>query len=451
MNKTQTPGSTSPEIISHGQIKTQNSNSQKGYLQNNNQNTIHVSICSKVFNFLICKKKPNSSTLEVDHLNDHGPATDISTSEETSSRFSSRNKFVDSPEDAKALSENFQRVEFTIEEIFKGTGNFSAANKIGEGGFGTVYKAKLKDGSFVAVKRMKKNNLNDKTTSPTEFRNEILALSKIEHLNLVKFFGFVEQRDEHLIIVEYVGNGTLREHLDGVSGKGLEIAERLDIAIDVAHAVTYLHTYTDPPIIHRDIKASNILITDKLRAKVADFGVARLAPQDLGATHISTEVRGTAGYLDPEYLMTYQLTEKSDVYSFGVLLVELITGRPPIDHKRSLNERFTIKWALKKLKDGDTIMAMDPRLRRNPASILVVEKVLKLARHCLAPSRQARPLMQKCAEMLWRIRKEYNEKCLNIAASPFANSANIVQGDARKNRHNYFGIEDSESYRFRSA
>lgn len=96
-------------------------------------------------------------------------------------------------------------------------------------------------------------------------------------------------------------------------------------------------------------------------------------------------------------------------------------------------------------------MAMDPRLRRNPASILVVEKVLKLARHCLAPSRQARPLMQKCAEILWRIRKEYNEKCLNIGASPFANSANIVQGDARKNRHNYFGIEDSESYRFRSA
>lgn len=102
--------------------------------------------------------------------------------------------------------------------------------------------------------------------------------------------------------------------------------------------------FTDPPIIHRDIKASNILITDKLRAKVADFGVARLSPQDTEATHISTEVRGTAGYLDPEYLMTYQLTEKSDVYSFGVLLVELITGRYPIDQKRSLSEKFTIKW-----------------------------------------------------------------------------------------------------------
>ena len=107
--------------------------------------------------------------------------------------------------------------------------------------------------------------------------------------------------------------------------------------------------------------------------------------------------------------------------------------------------------ALKKLKDGDAIMAMDPRLRRNPASILVVEKVLKLAHNCLAPSRQTRPVMQKCAEILWRIRKEYNEKCLNTAALPIANSANVVQGDARKNRHTYFGIEDSESYRFRSA
>lgn len=104
---------------------------------------------------------------------------------------------------------------------------------------------------------------------------------------------------------------------------------------------------SDPPIIHRDIKASNILVTEKLRAKVADFGIARLAPEDRGATHISTEVKGTAGYLDPEYLMTQQLTEKSDVYSFGVVLVELITGRQPIDLKRPVNERITIKWVSK--------------------------------------------------------------------------------------------------------
>ncbi|KAK1357176.1 Receptor-like protein kinase THESEUS 1 [Heracleum sosnowskyi] len=393
----------SPQMMNHGQTNPQN-----GYLENKNPKKTHGSKSFKdvarkvshVLSFMSCTKESNSSGLQVVDVHDHG--RDFATSE-----------------DMKALSgEKFKRVSYTIEEIIKGTANFSTANKIGEGGFGIVYRAKLKDGSFVAVKRVKKKNLNDRTSS-TEFRNEILTLAKIEHLNLVKFFGFLEQRDEHLIIVEYVGNGTLREHLDGICGKGLEIGERLDIAIDVAHAVTYLHTYTDPPIIHRDIKASNILITEKLRAKVADFGIARLAPEDPGATHISTEVKGTAGQ--------------------------------PIDLKKPVNERITIKWALKKLKDGDYIMTMDQRLRRNPASIMVVEKVLKLARQCLAPSRQNRPLMKKCVETLWRIRKEYNEKCVNAATSAFANSANVVEGDARKNRHNYFGIEDSESYRFRSA
>ncbi|KAL8089560.1 hypothetical protein AgCh_039145 [Apium graveolens] len=341
-----TPG---PQIMkNHGQTNPQNSYPQHGYVANKNHKKSFKDVARKVsqlLSFSSCKREHSSSKLQVLDVHDHG--RDFATSEDTSSKNSSRDKFVNSPEYMKALSgEKSKRVSYTIEEIIKGTANFSTANKIGEGGFGIVYRAKLKNGSFVAVKRVKKKNLNDKTSS-TEFRNEILTLAKIEHLSLVKFFGFLEQRDEHLIIVEYVGNGTLREHLDGIRGNGLEIGERLDIAIDVAHAVTYLHTYTDPPIIHRDIKASNILITEKLRAKVADFGIARLAPEYPGATHISTEVKGTAGYVDPEYLMTQQLTEKSDVYSFGVLLVELITGRQPIDLKRPVNERITIKWVSK--------------------------------------------------------------------------------------------------------
>ncbi|RRT38816.1 hypothetical protein B296_00046515 [Ensete ventricosum] len=127
-------------------------------------------------------------------------------------------------------------------------------------------------------------------------------------------------------------------------GKILELATRLEIAIDVAHAITYLHMYSDNPIIHRDIKSSNILLTDNLRAKVADFGFARLFMVESDATHVSTQVKGTAGYLDPEYLRTYQLTVKSDVYSFGVLLVELVSGRRPIEPRRELNERLTANW-----------------------------------------------------------------------------------------------------------
>ncbi|GLU02268.1 hypothetical protein SLE2022_195230 [Rubroshorea leprosula] len=339
-------------------------------------------------------------------------------------------------------------VNFSFGEISKATENFSPANIIGEGGFGTVYKGKLKDGSLVAIKRAKKDSYEK--SQWFEFRNEILTLSKIEHLNLVRLLGYLEHGDERIIVVEYVGNGNLREHLDGVRGNGLEIAERLDIAIDVAHAVTYLHMYTDTPMIHRDIKASNVLVTEKLRAKVADFGFARLASGDPGATHISTQVKGTAGYVDPEYLRTYQLTEKSDVYSFGVLLVEMMTGRYPIESKRPLKERVTTRWAMQRLKEGEFVIAMDPRLRRSPASNVVVEKVLKLAQDCLAPSRQSRPSMNKCAEILWGIRKDFREATLISSSSTSHHSATFPNRDITKTRH-LFGIEDNESHGFISA
>uniref|UniRef100_A0A0C9SAE5 non-specific serine/threonine protein kinase n=1 Tax=Wollemia nobilis TaxID=56998 RepID=A0A0C9SAE5_9CONI len=296
---------------------------------------------------------------------------------------------------------------FTVSELSKATGNFSPNNKIGQGGFGTVYKGKLKDGTLVAVKRAKKN-IYDKHLS-IEFQSEIQTLSTVEHLNLVRLLGFLEHDQERMLVVEYVPNGTLREHLDCLHGVVLDLATRLDIAIDVAHAVTYLHMYTDQPIIHRDIKSSNILLTENFRAKVADFGFSRLAPQDTGATHVSTQVKGTAGYLDPEYLKTYQLTHKSDVYSFGVLLVEIITGRRPIEQKRELRERITVRWALKKFLEGDAILSLDPKLNRSPAANLVVEKVLELAFQCSAPSRQDRPSMKRTAEILWNIRKDYRE------------------------------------------
>ncbi|KAF0913768.1 hypothetical protein E2562_024633 [Oryza meyeriana var. granulata] len=230
--------------------------------------------------------------------------------------------------------------KFSLPEIQKATKNFSPDLKIGQGGSGTVYKGQLNGGTLVAVKRAKKN-VYDKHMGH-EFRNEIATLQCIEHLNLVRFHGYLEFGGEQLIIVEYVPNGNLREHLDCVNGKILEFSLRLDIAIDVAHAITYLHTYSDHPVIHRDIKSSNILLTNNCRAKVADFGFAKLAPTD--ASHVSTQVKGTAGYLDPEYLRTYQLNEKSDVYSFGVLLVELITGRRPIEPRRAIVERVTAKW-----------------------------------------------------------------------------------------------------------
>ncbi|XP_031744066.1 calmodulin-binding receptor-like cytoplasmic kinase 2 isoform X2 [Cucumis sativus] len=339
-------------------------------------------------------------------------------------------------------SEFFAAAGFTIEEVYRATGNFSAANVLGAGAFGTVYKGKLRDGSLVAVKRAKRN-ANERRLQ-TEFRNEIQTLSRIEHLNLVRLYGFLEQRDERVMIVEYVGNGNLREHLDGKRGVGLETGERLDIAIDVAHALTYLHMYNDAPIIHRDIKATNILITDKLRAKVADFGFARLVSEDSNVTHVSTQVKGTAGYLDPEYLRTYQLTEKSDVYSFGVLLVELMTGRHPIETKRDVKERVTIKWVMQKLKEGEAVIAMDPRLRRTSASTVTMEKMLKLARRCLHPSRPSRPSMKTCGEELWGIRKEYKDRLLSASYSESLRSADFPAQNAKNNLYESFGIKEDE-------
>ncbi|KAK3009619.1 hypothetical protein RJ639_013804, partial [Escallonia herrerae] len=298
--------------------------------------------------------------------------------------------------------------KFTMAEINKATRNFSPTLKIGQGGFGTVYKGRLEDGTLVAVKRAKKC-IYDKHLG-VEFQSEIRTLAQVEHINLIRYYGYLEHEDERIVVVEYAANGTLREHLDSLHANVLDLAARLDIAIDVAHAITYLHMYTDHPIIHRDIKSSNILLTENLRAKVADFGFARLATDsNSDATHVSTQVKGTAGYLDPEYLRTYQLTDRSDVYSFGVLLVEVVTGRRPIEPRREIKERITVRWAMKKFTDGDAIMTLDPRLERSPATNFALQKIYELALQCLAPHRKHRPSMRRCAEILWSIRKDYRE------------------------------------------
>ncbi|XVF68921.1 hypothetical protein PTKIN_Ptkin11bG0039900 [Pterospermum kingtungense] len=403
-----------------------------------------------VFTILLIKKRKKAITDVNRTINQAKTSSCISSSTDRSTgsdgRSSAKLKSFDSYGSSCSVSGHIPTPHFSFEDICKATGNFSPGNKIGEGGFGMVYKATLKDGSLVAVKRARKDKHEE--SFPRQFKNEILTLSKIEHRNLVRLFGFLEHQDEQIIVFEYVGNGNLREHLDGTRGNQLEISERLNIAIDVAHAVTYLHTYADTPVIHRDIKSSNILITEKLRAKVADFGFARLATGDPNATHISTQVKGTAGYVDPEYNRTFQLTDKSDVYSFGVLLVELMTGRYPVEPKRPAKERVTIRWAMKRLKEGEFIFVMDPRLKRSPASNMVVEEVLKLANQCLAPVRKSRPTMKKCVEVLWGIRKDFKEKAASSAAS--RRSANFPDRDAKINRQ-LLGIEEDDSVGFISA
>ncbi|KMT20441.1 hypothetical protein BVRB_1g004350 [Beta vulgaris subsp. vulgaris] len=332
-----------------------------------------------------------------------------------------------------AVESDLRKGKFTMAQIYKATKNFDPSFRLGQGGFGTVYRGTLDDGTLVAVKRAKRSGYGNHLGA--EFRTEIQTLAQVDHLNLVKCYGFLEEKDERLLVVEYVPNGTLREHLDCFRGEALDMAARLDIAIDIAHAITYLHVYTDNPIIHRDIKSSNILLTERCRAKVADFGFARVAAdRDSGITHVSTQVKGTAGYLDPEYLQTYQLTEKSDVYSFGVLLVELVTGRRPIENKRMMKERITARWAIMKLTEGDAKSTIDPRVEATTANVIAVEKILELALICLAPQRQNRPTMQRCAEILWSIRKDFRE-LLAADACPFSPSTQRSNSIGRATLH----------------
>ncbi|KAL6974097.1 non-specific serine,threonine protein kinase [Sarracenia purpurea var. burkii] len=294
-------------------------------------------------------------------------------------------------------------IHLNMSQVIRATNSFSPSMLLGEGGFGTVYKAQLPDGQIVAIKRAKKELFE---ALSTEFRSEVELLAKIDHRNLVKLLGYLDKGNERLIITEYVPNGTLREHLDGLRGKILDFNQRLEISIDVAHALTYLHLYAEKNIIHRDVKSSNIILTESMRAKVADFGFARFGSTDSDQTHISTKVKGTIGYLDPEYMRTYQLTPKSDVYSFGILLLEILTGRRPVELKKPPEERVTLRWAFKKYDQGNVRATMDP-LMQEVVDGDILMKLFALAFQCAAPTRSDRPDMKVVGEQLWVIRMDH--------------------------------------------
>ncbi|KAL5697892.1 non-specific serine/threonine protein kinase [Ranunculus cassubicifolius] len=311
----------------------------------------------------------------------------------------SPSRFSLSPQLSRAGS-----VHLNMSQVIKATQNFSPLLKIGEGGFGDVYRAQLQDGQIVAIKRAKKELIN---SLQSEFSSEVELLAKIEHRNLVRLLGYVDKGNERIIITEHVPNGTLREHLDGQHGKILDFNQRLEICIDVAHALTYLHLYAEKQIIHRDVKSSNILLTESFRAKVADFGFARLGTSEGDdQTHILTKVKGTVGYLDPEYMRTYQLTPKSDVFSFGILMTEILTGRRPVESRRDIQERITIKWAFNSYNDGNVVGLLDPSMNET-VDVEILKKMFSLAFQCAAPTRGDRPNMKEVGEQLWLIRMDY--------------------------------------------
>ncbi|XP_071740946.1 wall-associated receptor kinase 5-like [Rutidosis leptorrhynchoides] len=269
---------------------------------------------------------------------------------------------------------------FTEEELMKATDNFNDANFIGQGGYGTVYKGILANKTLVAIKKSK---LIDQSQIK-QFVNELIILSQINHPHIVKLLGYCLETHVPLLVYEYVTNNTLRHHLHM-----LTFEKRLKIAIETAEALAYMHSTTQ--IIHRDVKPSNILLTDAFTVKVSDFGISTLVPH--GQTHLSTMVKGTIGYLDPEYFRTGKLTEKSDVYSFGVVLVELLTGTEIHSLEISLTVfRGTSAYFTSLMEQNALDQVLDEQLKRDEYAE-VVKCIAKIAISCLDLEGKRRPTM----------------------------------------------------------
>ncbi|CAO2815754.1 unnamed protein product [Amaranthus hypochondriacus] len=250
---------------------------------------------------------------------------------------------------------------FTYRELCIATGMFNAVNKIGEGGFGKVFRGKLETEEIVAIKQLNHEGVQ----GSQEFIIEILMLSLLHHPNLMSLKGYCTDGDEKLLVYEYMPKGSLEDHLfDLGPGKvPLDWNTRMRIAVDTARGMEYLHVKANPPVIFRDLKPANILLDNEFHARLSDFGLAKLGPVG-DRTHVSTRVMGTYGYCAPEYAMSGKLTLKSDIYSLGVVLLEILSGRKSIDPNRNRAEQNLINWARPCFKDKKRyIQLVDPALQ----------------------------------------------------------------------------------------
>ncbi|KAK4558821.1 hypothetical protein RGQ29_008182 [Quercus rubra] len=314
---------------------------------------------------------------------------------------------------------------FSFEELKKYTNNFSEANSIGSGGYGKVYQGTLPTGQLIAIKRAQ----SDSMQGGLEFKTEIELLSRVHHKNLVSLLGFCFEQGEQMLVYEYIPNGTLMGSVSGKSGIRLDWMGRLKVTLGAARGLVYLHEHANPPIIHRDIKSNNILLDESFNAKVADFGLSK-SEFDGERNSITTQVKGTLGYLDPEYYMTQQLTKKSDVYSFGVVMLELITARKPIQQGKYIV--IEVRKAINKSKDLYNLHEiLDPFIGMGK-NLEGLEEFVDLAMRCVADSGDKRPTMDEVVKEIENIMKLSG---MNLSADSEPTTANYYEASKSNSHH----------------
>ncbi|CAL0301014.1 unnamed protein product [Lupinus luteus] len=300
---------------------------------------------------------------------------------------------------------SIHKILFTLKDLERATDKFNVSRVLGKGGQGTVYKGMLVDGKIVAVKKFKVQGKIE------EFINEFAVLSQINHRNVVKLIGCCLETNIPLLVYEFVPNGNLFEYLHVQNEDMLVTWDiRLRIATEIAGALFYLHSIASQPIYHRDIKSTNILLDEKYRAKVADFGTSRVI--SIEATHLTTVVQGTFGYLDPEYFHTSQFTDKSDVYSFGVVLAELITGRRPISMVICEEARNLASYFALSMEENQLFEIIDKRVVEESEKEQIIA-VANLTYACLELNGRKRPTMKEVTLELERIQgqdRRFNAK-----------------------------------------
>lgn len=301
---------------------------------------------------------------------------------------------------------------FSFDELYDITGGFARENVLGEGGFGCVFKGTLGDGKVVAVKQLKDGG----GQGEREFQAEVEIISRVHHRHLVSLVGYCIHGDQRLLVYEYVPNKTLELHLHGGNRPALDWQHRWRIALGSAKGLAYLHEDCDPKIIHRDIKAANILLDYNFEPKVSDFGLAKIQPAD--DTHVSTRVMGTFGYLAPEYATTGKVTDRSDVYSYGVVLLELITGRRPVLSSEPYNDETLVSWSrprLTKALEEDILDGLvDPSMGANYDAV-DMQRLIACAAAAVRHTARSRPRMSQIVRYL---EGQLSVEALNAGVAP---------------------------------